>query len=55
LDGQYTIWGEVTAGMEVVDKIKRGAGQSGQVQNPDRIIGMRIAADAAPAADSAAS
>ena len=55
LDGQYTIWGQVTAGMDVVDKIKRGAGQSGQVQNPDRIIGMRIAADAAPAADSAAS
>lgn len=51
LDGQYTIWGQVTAGMEVVDKIKRGAGQSGQVQNPDRIIGMRIAADAAPAAE----
>ena len=47
LDGQYTIWGEVTAGMEVVDKIKRGAGQSGQVRDPDKIISMRIAADAA--------
>jgi len=47
LDGQYTIWGQVTAGMEAVDKIKRGAGQSGQVRDPDRIVRMRIAADPA--------
>ncbi len=47
LDGQYTIWGQVTDGMEVVDKIKRGAGQSGQVRDPDKIISMRVAADAA--------
>src|ERR1700693_2925851 len=25
LDGQYTVWGKVTKGMENVDKIKRGA------------------------------
>ena len=24
LDGQYTIWGEVVSGMEVVDRIQRG-------------------------------
>lgn len=47
LDGQYTIWGQVTSGMEAVDKIKRGAGQSGQVRDPDKIIRMRVAADAA--------
>jgi cyclophilin family peptidyl-prolyl cis-trans isomerase len=47
LDGQYTIWGEVTSGMEIVDKIKRGAGQSGQVRDPDKIISMKVAADAA--------
>ena len=47
LDGQYTIWGQVTAGMEVVDRIKRGAGMSGMVQEPDRIRSMRVAADAA--------
>ena len=47
LDGQYTIWGQVTDGMETVDKIKRGAGQSGQVRDPDKIISMRVAADAA--------
>ncbi|MBE9603512.1 peptidylprolyl isomerase [Acetobacteraceae bacterium H6797] len=45
LDGQYTIWGRVVSGMEVVDKIKRGAGGSGMVQNPDKIIKARIAAD----------
>ena len=45
LNGQYTIWGEVASGMEVVDKIKRGAGQSGQVRDPDKIIMMKVAAD----------
>jgi peptidylprolyl isomerase len=47
LDGQYTIWGQVTSGMEAVDRIKRGAGMSGMVQEPDRIRSMRVAADAA--------
>ena len=47
LDGQYTIWGEVTSGMDAVDKIKRGAGMSGMVQGPDKIRSMRVAADAA--------
>jgi peptidylprolyl isomerase len=41
LDGQYTIWGQVTSGMELVDKIKRGE----PVRNPDRIVHMRVAAD----------
>ena len=45
LDGQYTIWGQVVQGMEFVDKIKRGSGGSGTVQNPDRINHMRVAAD----------
>ncbi|MDE2006400.1 MAG: peptidylprolyl isomerase [Rhodospirillales bacterium] len=43
LDGQYTIWGQVTSGMEFVDKIKRGSGSSGTVQDPDRIVRMRTA------------
>ncbi len=38
LDGQYTIAGQVIEGMEHVDKIKRGSGSSGMVQNPDHII-----------------
>jgi len=43
LNNQYTVWGEVTSGMEFVDKIKKGAGQSGIVQGPDKIIKMRTA------------
>ena len=46
LDGQYTIWGEVLEGMEHVDSIKRGAGGSGSVRDPDVIVSMRVAADA---------
>jgi peptidylprolyl isomerase len=46
LDGQYTIWGRVVDGMDHVDNIKRGAGQSGTVQNPDRIKTMRLATQA---------
>ena len=46
LDGQYTIWGRVVSGMDAVDRIKRGVGQSGQVPAPaDRIRTARIAAD----------
>ena len=45
LDGQYTVWGNVTSGMEFVDKIKKGAAGSGAVDNPDKIITMQIAAD----------
>jgi peptidylprolyl isomerase len=45
LDGQYTIWGQVVAGMEYVDQIKRGTGGGGSVQNPDRIVELRVAAD----------
>jgi peptidylprolyl isomerase len=47
LDGQYTIWGQVITGMEAVDKIKRGSGLSGMVQDPDRIRSMRVASDVA--------
>jgi peptidylprolyl isomerase len=42
LDNQYTAWGNVTEGMENVDKIKRGE----PVSEPDRIIKATIAADA---------
>ena len=47
LDGQYTIWGKVTSGMEYIDQIKKGdEARNGMVQNPDRIIRMQVAADA---------
>ena len=42
LNGQYTVWGQVTEGMDNVDKIKRGE----PVQNPDRIVSAKMAADA---------
>ncbi len=45
LNGQYTVWGEVTSGMEFVDKIKRGTGQNGMVSDPDEIISMTVVAD----------
>ena len=38
LNGQYTVWGQVTQGMENVDKIKRGE----PVSNPDRIISAKL-------------
>ncbi len=45
LDGQYTVIGDVVSGMEYVDKIKRGNGPNGMVQDPDRMLKVRIAAD----------
>lgn len=45
LDGKYTVWGKVTEGMSVVDKIKRGDSRSGMVTNPDSILRMQVAAD----------
>ncbi len=43
LDGQYTVVGEVTDGMEVVDAIKRGAGRSGAVaSDPDVMQEVRV-------------
>ncbi len=42
LDGQYTVWGQVTSGMDAVDKIKRGE----PVKTPDKIVSVKVAADA---------
>jgi peptidylprolyl isomerase len=42
LNGQYTVWGKVTEGMENIDKIKRGE----PVANPDRIISAKMKAAA---------
>lgn len=41
LDGQYTVFGRVIEGMEFVDQIKKGSGQSGTVNNPDIMIKVR--------------
>ncbi len=45
LNGQYTVWGQVTDGMEYVDNIKKGAPYSGQVEDPDIIVKMMVASD----------
>jgi peptidylprolyl isomerase len=46
LDGQYTVIGKVTSGMDIVDQIKRGDGPSGMVSNPDKITTVRLASEA---------
>ncbi|MCV6586303.1 MAG: peptidylprolyl isomerase [Marinibacterium sp.] len=43
LNGQYTVVGQVTSGMDVVDQIKRGKGQNGAVLGePDRMNAVRV-------------
>jgi len=42
LDRQYTVFGKVIEGMDLVDKIKRGDESSnGSVTNPDKIISFK--------------
>ncbi|WP_062202631.1 peptidylprolyl isomerase [Aureimonas sp. AU12] len=41
LDKQYSVWGEVIEGMDVVDQIKKGE----PVRDPDAITTLRVAAD----------
>ena len=44
LNGKYTVVGHVTAGMNVVDKIKKGsADDNGKVDAPDKIVKMTMA------------
>jgi peptidylprolyl isomerase len=43
LDNQYTVFGRVVEGMEFVDQIKKGSGQSGSVKNPDVMVKVRTA------------
>lgn len=41
LDRQYTVWGQVTEGMDAIDALKKGE----PVRNPDSIVSMKVAAD----------
>lgn len=43
LNGQYTVWGQVTEGMEHVDAIAKGE----PPRNPDQMVKVQVAADAA--------
>jgi cyclophilin family peptidyl-prolyl cis-trans isomerase len=46
LNGKYTIFGKVVAGMEYVDQIKKGdPNNNGAVTGPDKIKKMQVAAD----------
>ncbi|MEW6020215.1 MAG: peptidylprolyl isomerase [Pseudomonadota bacterium] len=42
LDGQYTVWGEVTEGMENIDALPKGE----PPRSPGKIVTMKVAADA---------
>ena len=41
LDRQYSAFGKVVKGMELIDNIKRGNGANGSVDDPDKIISLR--------------
>ena len=42
LDRQYTVFGKVVEGMEIIDKIKRGdSNNNGAVSDPDKILSFR--------------
>jgi len=44
LNGQYTVVGQVTEGMDAVDAIKAGSeANNGLVDDPDKIISMTVA------------
>jgi len=46
LDGKYTAFGQVTSGMEFVDKLKAGTqANNGAVAQPDKIVRLQVAAD----------
>ena len=40
LDRQYTVFGKVIKGIEIIDMIKRGEGGNGEVSDPDKIISL---------------
>ncbi|MEQ9693208.1 peptidylprolyl isomerase [Shimia sp. SDUM112013] len=43
LNGQYTVVGKVTDGMDVVDQIKRGHSRTGAVTGqPDRMVSVKV-------------
>ena len=44
-DGQYTVVGQVVAGQEVVDAIRRGEGGDGECREPDWMARVRVKGD----------
>jgi len=45
IKGNFTYWGEVISGMDVVDQITKGDSSTGRVYRPDRIIKMGLLSD----------
>jgi peptidylprolyl isomerase len=41
LNGQYTVWGQVVEGMDLIDQLAKGEPPA----RPDRIVKMTVAAD----------
>ena len=47
LNGQYTVFGKVTEGMQHIDAVKKGTeSNNGQVDNPDKMLKVYVLADA---------
>jgi len=42
LDRQYTVFGKVIKGMELIDNIKKGEDPNGSVKSPDKIISLKL-------------
>ncbi|CAN0481960.1 unnamed protein product, partial [Scytosiphon promiscuus] len=42
LNRQYTVWGQVSEGMDVIDQLAKGE----PPRHPDKIVSMKVAADA---------
>ncbi len=42
LDRNYTVFGKVVNGMEYIDKIQKGSGPNGSVDDPDKIIKLSL-------------
>jgi len=46
LDGNYTVWGRVVSGMDLIENIKKGdQNNNGTVVDPDIIVSMKVQGD----------
>ena len=45
LNKNYTVWGKVIDGMDAVDRIKKAAPGSEMVDDPDKIVSLKVQAD----------
>jgi cyclophilin family peptidyl-prolyl cis-trans isomerase len=45
LNGQYTVVGRVITGQDIVDALRRGEGQNGEVSEPDWMASVKVKSD----------